>query len=50
MCIRDSFQSLGLNNPRFNKARRLFAIGFAVLIAAINISFPIMIQAGVVAA
>ena len=42
------FQSLGLNNPRFNKARRYFATGFAVLIAGINISFPIMIQAGVV--
>ncbi len=43
------FQSLGLNNPRFNKARRYFATGFAVLVAAMNISFPIMIQAGVVA-
>ena len=42
------FQSLGLNNPRFNKARRYFATGFAVLVAAMNISFPIMIQAGVV--
>jgi succinate dehydrogenase / fumarate reductase cytochrome b subunit len=42
------FQSLGLNNPRFNRARRYFATGFAVLVAAMNISFPIMIQAGVV--
>ncbi len=42
------FQSLGLSNPRFNKARRYFATGFAVLVATINISFPIMIQAGVV--
>ncbi len=42
------FQSLGLNNPRWNRARRYFATGFAVLVAGINISFPIMIQAGVV--
>lgn len=41
------FQSLGWNNPRFNKARRLFAAGFAILIAGINISFPIMALAGV---
>jgi len=42
------FQSLGWSNPRFNRARRLFATAFAVLIAGINISFPIMIQFGVV--
>jgi succinate dehydrogenase / fumarate reductase cytochrome b subunit len=42
------FQSLGFNNPRFNNARRYFATGFAVLIGVINISFPIMILAGVV--
>ena len=41
------FQSLGWNNPRFNKARRAFAAGFAILIAGINISFPIMALAGV---
>jgi succinate dehydrogenase / fumarate reductase cytochrome b subunit len=42
------FQSLGFNNPRFNRARRYFATGFAVLIGVINVSFPIMILAGVV--
>ena len=42
------FQSLGFNNPRFNNARRYFATGFAVLIGVINVSFPIMILAGVV--
>jgi succinate dehydrogenase / fumarate reductase cytochrome b subunit len=42
------FQSLGLNNPRFNKARRAFAAGFAILVAAMNISFPILIYTGVV--
>ncbi len=41
------FQSLGWNNPRFNRARRGFAAGFAILIAGINISFPIMALAGV---
>jgi len=41
------FQSLGWNNPRFNKARRGFAAGFAVLITGINVSFPIMAMAGV---
>ena len=33
------FQSLGLNNPRFNKWRRLFATGFAVVVVAGNLSF-----------
>jgi succinate dehydrogenase / fumarate reductase cytochrome b subunit len=42
------FQSLGWNNPRFNKWRRGFAIGFAGLITVVNVSFPIMVQAGVV--
>jgi succinate dehydrogenase / fumarate reductase, cytochrome b subunit len=41
------FQSLGLNNPRFNRARRIFAAGFATLIVVINVSFPIMALAGV---
>src|SRR4051794_8052604 len=39
------FQSLGLNNPRYNKARRGIAIGFAVLIGAGNLIFPIAVQA-----
>jgi succinate dehydrogenase / fumarate reductase cytochrome b subunit len=42
------FQSLGLNNPRFNKWRRWFAEGFAVLIVAGNVTFPIMVLAGVI--
>jgi succinate dehydrogenase / fumarate reductase, cytochrome b subunit len=41
------FQSLGLNNPRFNRARRIFAVSFATLITVINVSFPIMALAGV---
>ena len=42
------FQSLGVNNPRFNPWRRHFATGFAALIVAGNVSFPIMVLAGVV--
>lgn len=42
------FQSLGLNNPRFNSARKAFARGFAGLILIGNLSFPIMNLAGVV--
>lgn len=41
------FQSLGLNNPRFNQWRRNFAGGFALLIVLGNLSFPIMVQANV---
>ena len=35
-------------NPRHNPLRRGFAAGFAILVAGINISFPIMVLAGVV--
>jgi succinate dehydrogenase / fumarate reductase cytochrome b subunit len=42
------FQSLGLNNPRWNSWRRSFAIGFAVIVAGVNISFPIAVLTGVV--
>ena len=42
------FQSLGLNSPRYNGARRAFAAGFAVVVAGINCLFPIMVLAGVV--
>ena len=41
------FQSLGLNNPRFNLWRRRFATGFAGIILVGNLSFPIMVQLGV---
>jgi succinate dehydrogenase / fumarate reductase cytochrome b subunit len=41
------FQSLGLNNPRFNNWRLYFARGFALIIVAGNLSFPIMVQAKV---
>ncbi len=42
------FQSLGVNNPRFNVWRRWFAMGFAAVILVGNVSFPVMVLAGVV--
>jgi succinate dehydrogenase / fumarate reductase cytochrome b subunit len=42
------FQSLGLNNPRWNIWRRWFAVGFAVLITVGNIAMPLLITTGVV--
>ena len=42
------FQSLGINNPRYNPARRWFAAGFALVILVGNLSFPIAILSGVV--
>lgn len=44
------FQSLGLNNPRWNSWRRSFATGFAALITAMNIMFPISVLTGMVGA
>jgi succinate dehydrogenase / fumarate reductase, cytochrome b subunit len=38
------FQSLGINNPRYNKARRRFAQTFAAIIVIGNVSFPIAVQ------
>jgi succinate dehydrogenase / fumarate reductase cytochrome b subunit len=42
------FQSLGLNNPKWNKWRKSFAIGFASLIGVVNLSFPIAVMTGIV--
>jgi succinate dehydrogenase / fumarate reductase, cytochrome b subunit len=42
------FQSLGLNNPRFNLWRRYFAAGFAAVITIGNVSMPLMVVTGVV--
>ena len=41
-------QSLGWNNPRFNKWRRAFAGGFATVVVVGNISFPVAVMAGIV--
>lgn len=42
------FQSLGWNNPRFNQWRRYFAVAFAALVVAGNLSIPIAIVSGAV--
>ena len=42
------FQSLGWNNPRFNKWRRGFATAFATVVVVGNVSFPIAVLAGIV--
>ena len=42
------FQSMGLNSPQYNGARRAFAAGFAVVVAGVNCSFPIAVQLGIV--
>jgi len=42
------FQSLGINNPRFNRWRRWFAQGLSVLIVVGNISMPIAAQLGMI--
>jgi succinate dehydrogenase / fumarate reductase, cytochrome b subunit len=44
------FQSLGLNNPRWNSWRRMFATGFAAVIVAGNLSFPIAALLGILTA
>jgi succinate dehydrogenase / fumarate reductase cytochrome b subunit len=42
------FQSLGINNPRFNQWRRWFATAFTVVVIGGNLSFPIAVQTGIV--
>jgi succinate dehydrogenase / fumarate reductase, cytochrome b subunit len=42
------FQSLGANNPRLNPARRGFATLLTAVIVIGNVSFPIMVQAGLI--
>jgi succinate dehydrogenase / fumarate reductase cytochrome b subunit len=42
------FASLGVSNPRLIRFRRSLAVGFAAIILLGNISFPIMVQAGVI--
>jgi succinate dehydrogenase / fumarate reductase cytochrome b subunit len=42
------FQSLGINNPRFNHWRRYFAVAFAVVVTVGFISVPIAVLIGVV--
>jgi succinate dehydrogenase / fumarate reductase cytochrome b subunit len=42
------FQSMGWNNPRFNRWRRSIATGIATAVVVGNVSFPIMVLAGVI--
>ena len=42
------FQSLGVNNPRFNKWRRYFAMAFAAVIVIGNVSMPLAVLAGII--
>jgi succinate dehydrogenase / fumarate reductase, cytochrome b subunit len=42
------FQSLGLNNPRWNIWRRYFAVAFAAVVTVGNVSMPLLITTGVV--
>ena len=42
------FQSMGLNNPRYNAARKYFALGVSSLIGVGNVLFPILIVTRVV--
>jgi len=42
------FQSLGINSPRWNPLRRRFAQAFAAVILVGNLSFPILVQSGVI--
>jgi succinate dehydrogenase / fumarate reductase, cytochrome b subunit len=42
------FQTLGINNPFINKARRPFAAGLATIILVGNLSFPIAVQTGLI--
>ena len=41
------FQSLGLNNPKYNAWRRTFAMGLAGIITVGNLSFPLTVATGV---
>jgi succinate dehydrogenase / fumarate reductase cytochrome b subunit len=43
------FQSLGWNHPRFNLWRKRLALGLTIAVIAINLSFPIAVQAGILA-
>jgi succinate dehydrogenase / fumarate reductase cytochrome b subunit len=42
------FQSLGVNNPRFNKWRRYFAMTFAGIVVIGNVSMPLAVLAGII--
>ncbi len=43
------FQSLGVNNPRFNRFRRSFATTFTIIVVAGFLTVPIGVQLGIIA-
>ncbi|HEV7920565.1 MAG TPA: succinate dehydrogenase cytochrome b subunit [Thermoanaerobaculia bacterium] len=45
--LRALFDSLGLNHPNFNVARRWFAVAFALVITIGNISMPVAVLLGI---
>jgi succinate dehydrogenase / fumarate reductase cytochrome b subunit len=42
------FQSIGINHPRFNRLRRYFAVGLAVLVTVGNSVMPLAVYFGFV--
>jgi len=42
------FQSMGINNPRYNRMRRGVAVAFTGVVLAGNLTFPIAVQLGLV--
>jgi succinate dehydrogenase / fumarate reductase cytochrome b subunit len=44
------FQSLGVNNPKWNSWRRGFAVGFAAIVTVGNLTFPIAALTGIISA
>ena len=41
-------QTLGLSHPRYNALRRRFAYVMAILVAGVNISFPLAVLTGII--
>ncbi len=42
------FQSMGLNNPRYNGARRMAAVGMSLVVGIPNVLFPLLVVTHVV--
>ena len=42
------FQSIGINNPKFNRWRRQFALTFTVVVIGGNIAIPLAVLSGIV--
>jgi succinate dehydrogenase / fumarate reductase cytochrome b subunit len=42
------FQTMGLNNPRYNQSRRLIALGMALIVGIPNVLFPIFVVTDVI--